>query len=100
MEFLYNFYQNIFFVNRSLATMDLELTKFNNLRTLKLCNNRIRTIQNMPPNIVELFLNSNQVKNINPRCKSDTLQYLGLGFNQVNDSCLGSVLPLLLVYLF
>ena len=59
MEHLYTFYKNIIFQNKRLTTMDLELTKFVNLKTLKLNNNNILTIANMPPNIEELYLYSN-----------------------------------------
>jgi len=48
MIYLYNFYKNLFFINKELTTMDSELMKFRNLRTLKLNNNNIEVISNVP----------------------------------------------------
>jgi len=49
MEFLYRFYESIFFNGKNLTTMDTELLKFKNLRILKLINNKIHEIENIPP---------------------------------------------------
>lgn len=68
--------------------MDPELLKFENLKILKLNNNKILEIANMPPKIEELFLYSNRIRYIAPRTKSSTLLYLGLGYNEINDECL------------
>jgi len=49
MVFLYKFYQNISFIDKKLTVMDIELLKFKNLKTLKLNNNNISMIKNIPP---------------------------------------------------
>lgn len=60
--------------------MDPLLTKFENLHLLRLNKNRIKFIENVPPNLKEIHLYGNPVYMISTKIRQEQLLYLGLGY--------------------
>lgn len=60
--------------------MDKELNKFNNLTVLRLNDNKIKVVENIPINLKELYLYSNPITHITPKLRSEYLIFLGLGY--------------------
>ena len=68
--------------------MDPELVRFGRLTLLRLCENNIETIENLPTNLRELHLFSNPVRQVSSKLRSESLVYLGLGYCQLGDAFL------------
>lgn len=65
-----------------LSEIDILTKDFENLKILDLSNNKIVAIENTPPNLEELYLNSNIVNKIRGP-KNTSLLHLGLSYNQI-----------------
>lgn len=68
----------------SIKEIDLLAKDFEKLKVLDLSNNGITTIENTPPNLEELYLNSNQVCKVRGPVNPNLL-HLGLAYNQINE---------------
>lgn len=76
-------FEEISFKGYQITQIDFLAKDFENLKILNLDNNRITIIENTPPNLEELYLNSNMVTKIRgPENKN--LLHLGLSFNSVD----------------
>ena len=64
--------------------------RLSNLKVLNLSHNAISSLQNLPPNCKELYLDFNKLKNIEIQGTHD-LELLSVSHNQVNDSCLEDI---------
>ncbi|KAM3128295.1 hypothetical protein pb186bvf_019592 [Paramecium bursaria] len=96
-EYLQETYTNLLFDSEGVDTMDSGLVFFKNLKLLRLNNNQIRCVQNLPKSLLELHAFYNPISSFN--LIRHNLQYLGLGYCQVNDDAiqnLAKFLPQLL----
>jgi hypothetical protein len=83
-EFLGEHYTSLYFIGLSISKMDEDSLLFVNLKFLKLNNNNITVLENVPPMCTDLYLYNNQLKHIKlPR--PTKLMFLGVGNNQLTD---------------
>ena len=89
-NFLLEYYTEIKFNNYKITKIDEDLLKLINLETLHLSHNRIEIIENIPINLKELSLFSNQITGINVSKSYANLLFLGLGYNCITDNFTGN----------
>ena len=67
--------------------IDIMWREFTKLKVLDLTNNAITVLENTPPNLQELYLNSNNIWEIRGPINSNLL-HLGLAFNHIDEQLL------------
>lgn len=70
------------FPKLKISSIDDQMLRLLNLRVLDLSFNRVKTLQNVPPELEELYLNSNCITEIKGPVNRSLL-HLGLGYNQI-----------------
>ncbi|EGR28501.1 leucine rich repeat protein [Ichthyophthirius multifiliis] len=86
-EYLREVFLDLKFNRQYINCMDKELLNLKNLKILELNQNLITTIENIPPQLLELHLFQNHISQISIQMKpSKSLLFLGLGFNKLNDN--------------
>lgn len=91
-EFLFKFFQTFYAQKSGIQTMDEQLVCFENLKILNLSNNRVKRIQNLPPQLRELNLTGNLVEEIEMRNEPLTsLIHLGVANNRINSRVLAQI---------
>lgn len=83
-EFLCELYTTLCLTEQSIIKLDADLSKFVNLKFLKLNNNQIGVLENVPPACTDLYLYNNCVKQVKLD-RPNKLMFLGLGNNQLPD---------------
>ncbi len=78
--YLQNYFQTLYFVKQGLTMIDTTMQQFFNLKILDLSHNKIRVVENIPPHLEELRLNSNLVDEIRGPVQTSLL-HLGLSYN-------------------
>ena len=89
-NFLLEYYTEIKFNSYKITKIDEELLKLINLETLHLSHNKIEIVENIPNNLKELSLFSNQITGINVSKPYINLLFLGLGYNCITDNFTGN----------
>lgn len=84
-DYLLNFFETLFFPRLGIQSLDATLTKLGNLRILNLSYNKITKLQNLPPNLKELYLTGNQISEISSSMRLPSLIHLGLAYNKLQD---------------
>ena len=74
-----------------ITDIDAEITTFKNLKILHLSENKIPIISNLPANLEQLIIAHSAVERIDPKVSSNSLQYLNLSSNSINENVLGQV---------
>ena len=55
------FFKTFYAQRNNIGSMDVSLLKFENLLVLNLSNNKIRRVENLPPNLRELNVSNNLI---------------------------------------
>ena len=76
--------QSLIFDKHNISSIDEPTAEFNNLKILSLNRNTITTICNIPSNLQELYIYSNQINTIK-NATGLNLKHLGVGYNFLND---------------
>ena len=82
--YLQNYFQTLFFVKQGLDNIDTTMLQFYNLKILDLSNNKITVLENVPPHLEELRLNSNLIDEIRGPVQENLL-HLGLSYNLISN---------------
>lgn len=83
-------FEVIYFKSMKLQELDFISRDFEKLRILDLSNNYIQAVENTPPNLQELYLNSNDVTNIKGPVNRNLL-HLGLAYNHIDEYSLNDI---------
>ena len=83
-------FESLNFQSMKLSEIDLLTRDFENLKILDLSNNNIRTIENTPPNLQELYLNYNNVGSVKGPVNKNLL-HIGLSYNQIDIYLLNDI---------
>lgn len=83
-------FEVLFFPSMKLSEIDFLTREFEKLKILDLSNNKIAVLENSPPNLEELYLNSNNVSAIKGPLNKNLL-HLGLAYNQVDTYMLNDI---------
>ena len=76
--------QSIFFDKYNISTIDEPTAEFNSLKILSLNRNYITVLCNIPSNLQELYIYSNQINTVKHATEL-SLKHLGAGYNLIND---------------
>ena len=87
-ENLKRFYKQLKLESCRITEIDPEFRSFVKLRELNVNRNKVQILENLPPNIQELHAYGNNLTKIRFSHAFNNLTYLGLGHNQLDDSCL------------
>lgn len=63
-EFIVNFFSNLNMQNKAIDKIDIQLSKFYNLKVLNFSFNLITKLEFIPPNLEELYINGNLINEI------------------------------------
>jgi len=85
-EYLQNFYKELRLEDLNIQKIDKETTLFKNLEVLTLSRNNIQVLENLPPNIKEVYVFYNEISFLRTPKAYESLVYLGLGYNKLTDS--------------
>ncbi len=88
-EYLLNFYKELRLEDLQIQKIDKETTLFNNLEVLTISKNNIQVLENLPPNIKEVYAFYNEISFLKTPKAYENLVYLGLGYNRLTDSVFG-----------
>ena len=80
--YLNNYFNSLFFVKQNIFEIDISMRDLQNLKILRLPQNKITAVANVPPFLEELDLTSNLVSEIRGPVNGNLL-HLGLAYNQV-----------------
>jgi len=88
-EYLLNFYKELRLEDLQIQKIDKETTLFNNLEVLTISKNNIQVLENLPPNMKEVYAFYNEISFLKTSKAYENLVYLGLGYNRLTDSVFG-----------
>lgn len=83
-------FETLTFKNMRLDEIDIVCRDFTRLKVLDLSNNAFTVVENTPPNLQELYLNSNNICDIRGP-KNENLLHLGLAFNHIDEELLSKI---------
>lgn len=83
-------FEVIYFKSMKLQELDFISRDFEKLRILDLSNNYIEAVENTPPNLQELYLNSNNVTSVRGPVNQNLL-HLGLAYNHIDEYLLNDI---------
>lgn len=84
--FILEQYTHLDFSAMEISHIDVNMLRFNNLRELHLSLNAIKRIENLPPNLEQLIARGCMVDVIDPKLHVDSLQYLNLASNRLDET--------------
>jgi len=89
-EYIVNFFKSLDLQARSIMSIDPMAMTFSKLKVLNLSFNEVSRIENLPPNLEELYLNGNCVNEVAMNVNKPILSlvHLGLNRNQVRQPAL------------
>ena len=83
-------FEVLYFKSMKIIEIDFTSREFKRLKVLDLSNNRIEVLENTPPNLEELYLNFNLVKEIKGPVNTSLL-HLGLSYNLIDEDLLSEI---------
>lgn len=87
-EYIQFFFKELSISSQNISSICPSTVRFSQLKVLNLSFNYISTIENLPPNLEELYLNGNQVDHLAVTKPMPKLYHLGLNRNRVRQLCL------------
>lgn len=89
--FILDQYTQLDFSAMEVTHIDVDMLRFANLKELHLSLNAIKRIENLPPNLEQLIARGCMVDTIDPKLHVDSLQYLNLASNRLDETQLSSL---------
>jgi hypothetical protein len=83
-------FEVIYFKSMKIQELDFISRDFEKLKILDLSNNFIKAVENTPPNLEELYVNSNDVQHIRGPVNKNLL-HLGLAYNHIDEYLLNDI---------